>query len=67
MCKVSREAVIRANNSTRSHASSHSSPISNNEMSVTVRYNGSIYSKQISLREAKTSFAKAMSNYGKKL
>ena len=67
MCKVSKEAVIRANNSTRNKATSPSTPVVSGTMNVSVRHNGNIYSKQISLSQAKISFGKAMIAYGKKL
>jgi hypothetical protein len=67
MCRVSKEAVIRANSSTKNTTAMHSDFAANDVMNISIRYNGNVYSKQITIKEAKTSFAKAMNDYGKKL
>lgn len=66
MCKVSKEAIIRANKSTMSgHASNNI--VTSEAMNISVRYHGTLYSRQITFKEARTSFAKAMNEYGQKL
>ena len=67
MSRVSKEAIIRANNSTRNTQTIHFNPVTNQTLSVSVCHNGNMYSKRITLAEAKEAFAKAINSYGKDL
>ena len=67
MCKVSKEAILRANRKTTQIVGRRSEVVSVESMTVSVRYHGNTYSREVTMVEAKKSFGRAMSIYGKKL
>lgn len=59
MCKVTPEAVIRANNRLR-NTNPVSSIASKEGICISVNYQGNTYGKKVSMSDIKTSFGKAM-------
>ncbi len=67
MCKVTQEAVIRANNRTINGSTVKNSPAVKDKLVVSVRYQGKVFTKQYTIKEVNSSFAKIMKGHGQNL